>query len=499
MEAQGREQWGTRVGFILAAVGSAIGLGNIWRFPYMAYENGGGAFLIPYFFALLTAGIAIMILEFGIGHKYRGAAPATFAAINKNWEWLGWLQTLVAFCISVYYVVIIGWAISYFYMSFGQGWGDDPKGFFFENFLHLTEGPFQLGCLVWPILGATLIAWLINWIVLYSGVRRGIEVANKIFMPILFVLVLVMLVRGVTLPGAAEGLNWLFRPDFSAIWDYRVWADAYGQIFFSLSIAFAIMITYSSYLPKKSDIVNNAFMTSLINCGFSMLAGIAVFSILGYMAAEQGKAIQDVAGAGVGLAFVTFPQAINLLPAASFFGALFFLSLTFAGLSSEISINEAVISALMDKYGWSRKVVATWFCIVGFVISLFFVTGGGLYLLDIVDHFINNFGIVFGGLIEVILLSWFFNLESVRKHINAVSDFAAGAWWKFCLQAVTPIVLGYMAIANLIGDIREPYSGYPVGALIAFGWVVVVGVVVAAFILQASKGKGRMLDSSSNL
>lgn len=151
-------------------------------------------------------------------------------------------------------------------------------------------------------------------------------------MPILFVMVLIMLVRGVTLPGAVEGLNYLFKPDFSQIWDASVWVAAYGQIFFSLSIAFAIMITYSSYLPKKSDIVNNGFMTGFINCGFSMLAGIAVFSILGYMAGQQGVGVQDVAGAGVGLAFVTFPAAINLPPGSAFFGALFFLSLVFAGM-----------------------------------------------------------------------------------------------------------------------------------------------------------------------
>lgn len=482
-----REQWGTRTGFILAAVGSAIGLGNIWRFPYMAYDNGGGAFLIPYFFALLTAGIPIIILEFSIGHKYKGSAPLTFFNIFPKWEWLGWWQVFVSFVISVYYVVVIAWAFNYALLALKLGWGDTPGAFFFTEFLALSSGPMDLGNIVWPIFLATIFMWLVVWVVLFSGVKRGIEVANKIFMPLLFLLLLVMLVRAVTLEGAAEGINWLFKPDFSAILDYRVWTAAYGQIFFTLSICFAIMITYSSYLPEKSDINSNGMMTAFINCGFSMLAGIMVFGVLGYMANQQGVPLQEVVGAGVGLAFVTIPEAINLLPAAKFFGFLFFVCLVFAGMSSMISISEACVSAVMDKFSWPRKATVSILCIVGFLLSLIFVTNGGLFVLDIVDHFINNFGIVLAGLVQVILLSWFFNLDSVRQHANAQSDFAIGSWWNFCLKIITPIVLGYMAIANLVGDLRVSYEGYPSGALLMFGWSVVVGIVLLSFAMQAVK------------
>ncbi|MGM0425330.1 MAG: sodium-dependent transporter [Thermodesulfobacteriota bacterium] len=482
-----REQWGTRTGFILAAVGSAIGLGNIWRFPYMAFDNGGGAFLIPYFFALLTAGIPIIILEFGIGHKYKGSAPMTFFNIFKKWQWLGWWQVFVAFVISIYYVVVIAWALNYALLALNLGWGESPGDFFFGEFLALSDGPMSLGGIVWPVFIAAIAMWLVTWLALFSGVRRGIEVANKIFMPVLFLLLLIMLGRAVTLDGAAEGINWLFRPDFSAILDYKVWTAAYGQIFFTLSICFAIMITYSSYLPAKSDINNNGMMTAFINCGFSLLAGIMVFGVLGYMAKEQGVPLEEVVGAGVGLAFVTIPEAINLLPAPEFFGFLFFISLVFAGLSSMISISEACCSALMDKFAWNRKPTSSLLCLVGFLLSLIFMTNGGLFVLDIVDHFINNFGIVFAGLVEVILLSWFFKLESVREHINALSEFAIGSWWNFCLKVITPIVLGYMAVANLVGDIRENYEGYPGSALVLFGWCVVVGIVLLSFVLQSMK------------
>jgi len=269
--------------------------------------------------------------------------------------------------------------------------------------------------------------------------------------------------------------------------DYTVWTNAYGQIFFTLSICFAIMITYSSYLPEKSDINNNGMMAAFINCGFSMLAGIMVFGVLGYMAGQQDVAIKEVVDSGVGLAFVTIPKAINLLPASGFFGFLFFLALVCAGLSSMISITEACCSGLMDKFGSSRAKTSTSLVVVGFLASLVFMTNGGLFVLDIVDHFINNFGIVLAGLVEVILISWFFNLSSLKDHINKLSDFRVGAWWSFCLKVVTPIVLGYMAIANLVGDITSAYGDYPITALVLFGWCAVILVIVVGVFIQATK------------
>ncbi len=486
---ESREQWGTRTGFILAAVGSAIGLGNIWRFPYTAFDNGGGAFFIPYLFALLTAGIPIIILELAIGQKNRGSAPLTFAKINRKWEWVGWMQTFVSFFIAVYYVAIIGYSLAYAYFGLSQAWGADlgSSESFFYGYLGITGGQFQLGGIQMGVLIPVVLAWIIIYAALAGGVKKGIEKANKIFMPVLFILVVIMAIRGVTLEGASTGLNYLFEPDFSRIFDYKVWVAAYGQIFFSLSICFAIMIAYSSYLPKKTDIVNNGFMISLLNCGFSLLAGLAVFGVLGHMAHVEGVAVTDVAAGGIGLAFVVFPIAINNLPMPELFGAIFFLSLVFAGLSSAISINEAVISGLMDKFDLSRKKVVNFYSAVAFIVSMLFVTGAGLLILDVLDHWMNSFGIVFGGLVEIILLAWFFNLDSIKKYINPMSDFAVGAWWSFMLKIVTPVVLGYMAIANLYGDLTTNYGDYTSSALFVFGWLAFIATIVGGFIMQSMK------------
>lgn len=485
-----RDQWGTKVGFILAAIGSAIGLGNIWRFPYVTASNGGGAFLVLYLFALITAGIPIMILEFSIGHKYRSSAPMAFAKMNKKWEWLGWFQSAVAFFITTYYVAVVAWALSYVYNGFTLSWGADPKAFFFGEYLGLSGGPWEFGGIQMSVFLPMLVVWAITYFILSKGVKSGIEKANKILIPSLMVLIGIIVIRGVTLPGAVDGLNFLFTPDWSAISKPEIWVAAYGQIFFSLSIAFAIMITYSSYLPEKTDIVNSAFITSFANCGFSLFAALGVFGVLGYMAHTQGVPVQEVAAAGVGLAFVVFPKAISALPAfQGVIGAIFFLTLLFAGLSSLISIIEAFLASVKEKFDMPRQKALNICMAVAFLLSIPFATNAGLYLLDIVDYFINNLGIVIGGLIEVILLGLFFNTESIREHANPLSDFAIGKWWNVMIKVITPLIIGIMTIQNIVKNIQAPYEGYPVSATIAFGWLIIGACIVIAFIFYSVKGK----------
>lgn len=486
-----RSQWGTRAGFVLAAIGSAVGLGNIWRFPAVAYENGGGAFFIPYLFALLTAGIPILILEFTMGHKYRGSAPLTYRRMNKKTEGIGWWAVLVAFVISTYYSVIIAWAISYSFFSFNLTWGEDTQGFLFGDYLKLAETPGEIGSLVPGVLIPLIVVWLIVLGVLSRGVKRGIEIANRIMIPTLVVVFIIIVIRAVTLPGALTGLNAFFEPDFSRILDSSVWVAAYGQIFFSLSIAFAIMITYSSYLPKKSDITNNAFITGFSNSGFELLAGIGVFSILGFMAMQQGVGVDDVVTGGVGLAFVVFPAIINEFPVfREFFGFLFFFSLVLAGFTSLISIVETYVAGLVDKFNISRTKAVLYGGGLSAVLSLLFATQGGLFFLDLVDYFINQFGVAALGLVEVILVAWILRKIGVFKtHANEISDIRLGSWWTISLGLITPLVLGYMMYDLLSTNILRKfdndtgnYEGYS-DAFINLGWAVAIGAIVLGIVL----------------
>ena len=482
MELQ-REQWKSQLGFVFAAVGSAVGLGNIWRFSYMAYSHGGGAFLIPYIIALLSAGIPLLILEFALGHERMGSAPLAFAKINKNWEWLGWWAVIfVMFGIVLYYSVIIAWCLNFFFLSFYLGWGDDPNAFFFNEFLAVSKSPFEIGHIRTPILVSLSIVWLINWGIVFRGVRRGIEYINKIFMPLLFFLTAVLVLWSISLEGSMIGLRAYLEPDFSKLSDPTVWIDAYSQIFFTLSLGFGIMIAYASYLPGKANITKNAIVIVFINSGYSLFAGIAVFSVLGFMATSQGKPISEVVSQSIGLAFVAYPKAVSLIPGGNLFGAIFFLCLVVAGLSSSISIVEAFISATVDKFGFRRKPLITLVTILGFLGSIIFTTQAGLLWLDIADHFITHYGLIVVGIAECLLVGWLFNIKVLRKHVNSISSIRLGYWWDITIKYFVPFVLGVILIGELYAEIKQPYGGYSWTSLILIGWNWILLTIIAAVV-----------------
>ncbi|PTX59069.1 NSS family neurotransmitter:Na+ symporter [Melghirimyces profundicolus] len=481
-----REQWNTKAGFLLAAIGSAIGLGNIWRYPYIAYENGGGAFLIPYFIALLTAGIPILILEYSLGHRYKGSAPHVFRKLSQKWEWLGWWQIFISFAIITYYVIIIGWALSYTFFSFGTRWGESTDTFFFGQYLGTTDSFWEAGGLQWNVLLPVLLIWAAILVVMHKGIRKGIERASKILMPVLILMMVFITIRAVTLPGASEGLNVLFTPDFDSLTDPNVWIAAYGQVFFSLSICFGIMITYSSYLPKKSDLANSGMIAALANSGFEFMAAIGVFGALGFLAVSRGIPVNEVADAGVALAFVIFPQIINQFPGLnSLFGVLFFGSLLFAGFTSAVSILEPAVAGVKEKFNLTRRGAVNWVCGSAMVVSLLYTTQGGIRYLDTVDHFINQYGIAVAGLVEVILIAWLLRkLDDLKGHINAVSDIRIGGWWNFCLKGITPIMVSLMTAFNLAAEWAKPYEDYPMSGLVSMGWGSVALVILLAFVFQ---------------
>jgi NSS family neurotransmitter:Na+ symporter len=485
-----REQWKSQLGFLLAAVGSAIGLGNIWRFSYMAYDNGGGAFLIPYLTALLTAGIPLLILEFGIGHERIGSAPLAYAKIKKNWEWLGWWAvTFVMFGIVLYYSVVIAWCLNFFVLSFHLGWGDDPNAYFFNDFLSVSTSPSEIGQIRSPILAALVVIWFLNWVILYRGVQRGVELANKIFMPLLFFLTAVLVFWSLTLDGAMEGIRAYLSPDFSKLSSPKVWIDAYSQIFFTLSLGFGIMIAYASYLPEKSNISRNAVLTGFINSGYSLFAGFAVFSVLGFMATSYGKPVSEVVSQSIGLAFVAYPKAVSLIPSGRLFGAIFFLCLVVAGLSSSISIVEAFTAAMVDKFGVRRKPFITSVSILGFLGAIIFTTQAGLLWLDIVDHFLTHYGLVVVGIFECILVGWFFRLKVLRKHINRISSFKLGLWWDVLIKYFVPLVLSVILFGELYSELSKPYGGYSWTSLILIGRDWVLLTLIAAFIIASRPWK----------
>ena len=490
--AEKRGLWGSKVGFLLAAIGSAVGLGNIWRFSYMAYENGGGAFLVPYFVALLVAGIPLMILEYSLGHREQSSPPLAFARVSRLWEPLGWWMPTVAFFgINLFYAVVIGWCINYFVFSFNLSWGADTGGFFQDVFLQASGSPFVLGGIRWPILAATVLTWVICWAICFREVRHGIEKASMIFMPLLVVLTLVLVGWSLRLDGAMDAVK---KHYLSCDWSKislaspegrKVWVAAFGQIFFTLSLGFGIMIAYASYLPRKTDIVGNALTTCIVNCLYSFVTGFAVFGTIGFMAHAKQVPFGDAIGGGPGLAFVVYPEAINQLPAGNrIFGALFFLVLIVAGISSMISLTEAFACSICDKFKTTRVKATTLMCGIGVLGSVIFTSKAGLYILDIVDHFINNYALVAGGILECILVGWLLKSQVMRRHVNGCGGVSLPVFWDIVVRFVTPVMLGIVLVSALYQEFRTPYEGYPVSALLLIGGGVLFGSRVLSFVLS---------------
>ncbi|WP_218668550.1 sodium-dependent transporter [Luteococcus japonicus] len=487
--AQPREQWQSQMGFILAAVGSAIGLGNIWRFPGVAYTNGGGAFLIPYLVALLTAGVVYLLFDWALGHRYRGSAPAIFRRIHPKFEPLGWFQVGLCFLIITYYAVIVAWSVRYMGYSLNRAWGDDPAGFFTKDFLHLLPSTqaHVTGDVVPGVMWPLVLVWLFVTLIMAMGVSGGLERLNKIFLPLLVVMFVGMVVRAVTLPGAVDGLNSFFTPDWEALADPHVWIQAYAQIFFSLSVMFGIMITYASYLPRRANLAPTSFVVAFSNSSFEILAGIGVFSTLGYMASKQGIAVSELEGiTGPILSFVTFPQVISMMPGGHFFGMLFFGSLSLAGITSLVSLIQVVTAAVQEKFGMGVRASSVVVGLVSAALSIgLYSTSNGLNMLDVVDNFVNNIGIVSSAILTVFLLTFVVRrLPELHHHLSEHSAKPLRGWWRLFAGYITPIMLTVMLVFALVDLVQHGYGDYPSWFVLAFGWGALALLVIGSVLLS---------------
>lgn len=491
-----RDHWSGQYGFLMAAIGSAIGLGNIWRFPGVAYTNGGGAFLLPYLIALLGVGIPVLLLDYALGHKYRGSAPLTFMRLHKKAEFLGWWQVIVSAVITVYYAVVIAWAAAYAYYSVTLAWKENAQKFFLETYLQLDGNSLVSFTPVLPVLIPLALIWILVLLVLAQGVSKGVEAANKLFLPLLVVLFLAIVIRALFLPGAMEGINEFFKPDWAALGNGQVWLAAFSQIFFSMSIAFGIMLTYASYLPRRFNLTGNGLVAGFANSSFEILAGIGVFATLGFMAGQQKVGVNELEGiTGPILSFVTFPTVISMMPGGALFGILFFTSLTIAGVTSLLSLLQVVSGAFQDKFGWSPKTASLGLGAIMSAISvLFFATSTGLTTLDVVDAFINNLGVV-SSAIAMTLLAFIAKprLKALRQHLNATSSIRIHWIWEYIIGVFVPLVLGVILFQALVEYLTSGYGGYAVTdtKLLIFGWGSLLFTAVLSAVLTGLKWSPR--------
>ena len=490
-----RELWNSRKGFIYAAVGAAIGLGNLWRFPFQAYKNGGGAFFLPYIVALFTCGVPLMILEYQLGKKVRGGSTKAFRMLGKKFEWFGWLQVMIPIVVMMFYCTIISVAVVFMVWSLGHAfgivnWMSEP-GKLMGVISGSASGPFDFKAGISKyMLTFILVVWLGNWIIVKKGISSGIEKCSKIFTPMLMILMIIFMINSLRLKGAVVGLNALFTPNFKAILNPSIWVAAYAQVFFSTTLAVGVMIAYGSYIPKKWDIVNSSFITVLANASFDIIAGITVFSTLGYLVSSIGVDFNSF-GSGAGIAFIAFPIAISTITTNTFLqgliGFLFFFCLFIAGLSSSISMLEAFTTGALDKFKISREKLVGIISFIGLAGSAAFSTYAGFnYILDIVDSHVGNYIIATLGLVETILVCRYYGIEKIRVGANEYSDFEVGKWFDILLKYVTPVLLGITVITNLIKGIKNMTIGN-----LVFGWGTILIMVIFATIFYKKEWENR--------
>ncbi len=500
-----RAIWGSKIGFVLAASGSAIGLGNIVFFGANAYRYGGGAFYLPYLTALLVLGLPMMIVELAIGQQERRALPGAMRrTCGKTGEFFAWWSLLNATIIAMYYITILAWSASMMFKSFGPLFADGAA----------SVGSTFGGVLTsWMTVVFTIGIWALNVLFLSKGTRT-IEAVVKLFVPLMWVFMLMLVVRGLTLDGGFDGLLYLFTPDFEGIKSPGVWQGACSQIFFSLSLGLGTMTAYASYLPKKSDTVTNAGMVSFLNCSFEFIAGVAIFSILFAFSMHPG---QDTGTLGMSL--VVVPTGIAQFPAMQTLIAFaFFLLMVVAGLTSSISIIESPVAALQDKFGWSRRKTLALVTIFGAAGSVAFALPQmltindqpaqplGISLLELFDHWAFGYSLLVVGMVEAILIGHIYGIKKLREKINAHSRVKLGAWFDFQIKWVVPVLLGIVLLFNIaeecgltiealgisgrgfyIGDSKQTFDGLSAMPIVVFlTWFLIT--LVGALSITAHKG-----------
>ncbi|EGV97716.1 sodium- and chloride-dependent taurine transporter isoform X1 [Cricetulus griseus] len=515
-EAEGkppqREKWSSKIDFVLSVAGGFVGLGNVWRFPYLCYKNGGGAFLIPYFIFLFGSGLPVFFLEVIIGQYTSEGGITCWEKICPLFSGIGYASIVIVSLLNVYYIVILAWATYYLFHSFqtelpwahcNHSWNTphcmedtlrrneslwvslsasnftSPVIEFWErNVLSLSSGIDEPGALKWDLALCLLLVWLVCFFCIWKGVRStGKVVYFTATFP--FAMLLVLLVRGLTLPGAGEGIKFYLYPDISRLEDPQVWIDAGTQIFFSYAICLGAMTSLGSYNKYKYNSYRDCMLLGCLNSGTSFVSGFAIFSILGFMAQEQGVDIADVAESGPGLAFIAYPKAVTMMPLPTFWSILFFIMLLLLGLDSQFVEVEGQITSLVDLYpsflrkGYRREVFIAILCSISYLLGLSMVTEGGMYVFQLFDYYAaSGVCLLWVAFFECFVIAWIYGGDNLYDGIEDMIGYRPGPWMKYSWAVITPVLCAGCFIFSLVKYVPLTYNKvyvYPDWA-IGLGW-----------------------------
>ena len=448
---QSREQWGSRLGFILAASGSAVGLGNIWKYPHMAGENGGGAFTIVYLICILIVGLPIVIAEFVLGRKTQLSPVGAFEKISpkSNWKWVGMLGVASAFVILSFYGVVGGWTLKYTLISLTGGFtklagNPDMSGSLFNSFITGSLAP-----VIWQII---FMAFTI--FVIVQGVKGGIEKWTKIMMPAILVILIVLMIRGLTLPNGMQALEFLFKPKFEDLTASSI-VLALGHSFFTLSLGMGTMITYGSYLRRDQNLLSSALWIILLDTLIAMMAGVAIFATVFAMGADPG--------AGPGLIFVVLPTIFPKIAGGAVWGTLFFFLLFMAALTSAISILEVITAYFIDEKGWARKKATIIFGSVITIVGAFCSLSMGFFnitsfldmsFFDVMDYLSSKYMLPIGGMLTAVFVLYRWGISNfIAEMVVGMDNQNVNPVFVRILFAVSATVVGFILLNEIIASI----------------------------------------------
>ncbi|XP_031428504.1 sodium- and chloride-dependent GABA transporter 2-like isoform X2 [Clupea harengus] len=470
-----RGNWGSKAEYILTVMGAIIGPGNVWRFPYLCYKNGGGVFFIPYLLFLFTCGIPLFFMETALGQYTSQGGITCWRKICPLFQGVGYASHLIICFSASSYIVILAWAFFYLFSSFSAElpwvncdniWNTDscmaytkasnstsrangtlPVVEFWQNrVLHISHGIEDLGSVQYQLALCLLLCWVICYFCVWKGIKSTGKAAYfTATFP--YVTLLALLCRGVTLPGALDGIIYYLYPDVSRLADPQVWMDAGTQIFFSYAISLGFLTSLGSYNTYNNDCYKDSFVLCLLNSGTSFISGFAIFSILGYMTHEQGVNIAEVVDSGPGLAFIVYPRAVAMMPVPQVWSACFFIMIILLGLDSQFVGLDCLMTSLVDMFpstlrrGFRRELLLLAICTTAFLFGLSFVTQGGLYILQLMDHHVcSGTTLLILSFCQCFSIAWVYGAERFYGNITDMIGYRPAPVMKYCWLFITPAV-----------------------------------------------------------
>ncbi|XP_037323577.2 sodium- and chloride-dependent GABA transporter 2-like [Pungitius pungitius] len=534
-ELEGRGHWSSKAEFILTVMGAIIGPGNVWRFPYLCYRNGGGVFFIPYTLFMITCGIPLFFLETALGQYTSQGSVTCWRRICPLFQGMGYASHLIIAFSATSYIIIIAWAFFYLFLSFsaelpwascGHEWNTDscldiihrnlslsttstrnttlPVVEFWERrVLKISGGIEEVGSLRWELVLCLILTWVICYFCIWKGIKSTGK-ASFFTATFPFVMLFVLLIRGVTLPGAIDGIIYYLYPDLSRLSDPQVWMDAGTQIFFSYAIGLGFLTSLGSYNTYNNDCYRDCFYLCLLNSATSIVSGFAIFSVLGFMTNEQGVDISEVAQSGPGLAFIVYPRAVAMMPMPQVWSVCFFLMIILLGLDSQFVGLECMMTSLTDLFptslrqGYRRELVLLALCSVCCLLGLCLVTEGGMYLLHLLDHHVcSGTTLLILSLFQSVSIAWVYGADRFYGNVTDMIGYRPYPLMKYCWRYITPCFCFGTFIFSIVKYTPLKFSNtyvYPLWANV-LGWFIAtvsLSLIPLYMVHKIIQGKGTL-------